>query len=106
MQACRECGGEVERTFRFCPWCAAPLRQKLVQFFPAHPDLETDRGQALRVSCYLGDQRHVRFSVWDESGEAQAAVSLAEPEAARLAAFVCEGSRQPRRRRLLSQLRF
>jgi hypothetical protein len=78
----------------------------LVQFFPAHPDLETDRGKALRVSRYLGDQRHVRFSVWDESGEAKAAVSLAEPEAERLAAFVCEGRRQPRRRRLLSQLRF
>jgi hypothetical protein len=30
----------------------------------------------------------VRFSVWDESGEAQAAISIDEEEAAHLAAFL------------------
>ena len=105
MQACRECGGEVDRTFRFCPWCAAPQRRKIVEFFRAHPAIESDRGKALRVSRYLNDLSHVRFSVWDESGRAQAAVSLSEQEAGRLAAFVCEGGQQPRRRRLLPQLR-
>jgi hypothetical protein len=39
------------------------------------------------VSRYLAEER-VRFSVWDESGTARAAVSLDEREAARLGAFV------------------
>jgi hypothetical protein len=42
---------------------------------------------ALRVSRYLPEER-VRFSVWDETGQARAAVSLDEVEAARLAEFV------------------
>jgi hypothetical protein len=91
MPGCRQCGGEVDRSHRFCPWCAAPLRRKLVEFFPAHPLIETDDGMALRVTRYLGvdaAERHVRFSVWDESGTAQAAVSLEETEAARLADFL------------------
>jgi bifunctional non-homologous end joining protein LigD len=25
---CRECGGELEGAYRFCPWCAAPQRRK------------------------------------------------------------------------------
>jgi hypothetical protein len=33
-------------------------------------------------------ERHVRFSVWNETGEAEAAVSLHEEEAQRLASFV------------------
>jgi hypothetical protein len=103
MHVCRECGGEVDPTFRFCPWCAVPLRSKLVQFFFAHPKIERDRGKALRVSRYLGDERHVRFSVWDESGAAQAAVSIDEDEAKRLARFVGESS-VPRRRRLRPSL--
>lgn len=85
MRACARCGGKVIQRFRFCPWCAAPLRRKLVEFFPA--GLARDRGKALRVSRYL-DEGHVRFSVWDEAGEARAAVSLEESEAARLAGFL------------------
>ncbi len=104
MHVCRECGGEVDPTFRYCPWCAVPLRSKLVQFFLAHPDIERDRGKALRVSRYLGDQRHVRFSVWDERGEAQAAVSIAEDEAERLARFVGSSGPPPHRRRLRQSL--
>jgi hypothetical protein len=98
---CRQCGGSVEEAFRFCPWCAAPLRSKLVEFFRPHPLVESDAGRALRVSRYLGpkaEERHVRFSVWSEEGRAEAAVSLDEGEALRLARFVA-GSishREPR----------
>ena len=98
MGRCAGCGYEVEPRFRFCPWCAAPQRSKLVEFFRAHP---RDAGRALRVSRYLGDERHVRFSVWDERGVAQAAVSLDEAEATRLARFLTPALPRPR---LLDQL--
>jgi hypothetical protein len=95
MQACRQCGGELEAAFRFCPWCAAPQRSKLVEFFRAHPLIGS--GGALRVSRYVGpvgEERHVRFSVWNPSGEAQAAVSLDDCEADRLGHFLLDsGSR-------------
>ena len=70
--------------YRYCPWCAAPQRKKLVEFFVG---VDQDAGRAIRVSRYLPERR-VRFSVWDENGTARAAVSLDEEEAARLAAFV------------------
>jgi hypothetical protein len=89
VQDCQQCGGGVEGTFRFCPWCAAPLRRKLVEFFPADESLAIDHGKALRVSRYLHDH-HVRFSVWNESGVAEGAVSISEPEAARLARYLRE----------------
>ena len=95
---CRQCGGSLEEAFRFCPWCAAPLRSKLVEFFRPHPLVESDAGRALRVSSYLGpsaEERHVRFSVWNEEGQAEAAVSLDEGEALRLARFVA-GTISPR----------
>lgn len=95
---CRQCGGSLEEAFRFCPWCAAPLRSKLVEFFRPHPLVETEAGRALRVSRYLGptaEEWHVRFSVWDEDGTAAAALSLDEGEALRLARFVA-GSISPR----------
>ena len=75
----------MEAAYRFCPWCASPQRRKLVEFFRAHP---RDEGRALRVSRYLTDDPHVRFSVWSADGVAEAAVSLEEDEAARLAAFL------------------
>lgn len=96
MRACASCRGEVEEQYRFCPWCAAPLRVKLVEFFRPHPLIESDSAKALRVSRYLSEdeeRRHVRFSVWSETGaapHAQAAVSLSEDEAARLARFLAE----------------
>lgn len=103
MRACGECGGELEAAYRFCPWCAAPQRRKLVEFFPAH---SRDRGKALRVSRYLTEEPHVRFSVWNADGVAEAAVSLDEAEAARLAGFLAAPA--PRRagavERLLSLL--
>jgi hypothetical protein len=95
MRACPGCREEVDERFRFCPWCGTPQRLKLVEFFPAHPLVEGDRGKALRVSRYLGDEvlRHVRFSVWSDRGRtarADAAVSLAEDESERLASFLAD----------------
>ena len=89
MAECAGCGGSVEESFRFCPWCAEPQRLKIVEFFRGHPILERDRGKALRVSRYLGPkERHVRFSVWSDRGVAEAAVSLDEHEAGRLRRFL------------------
>ena len=84
MSACRRCGEEVADRFRFCPWCAAPQRRKLVEFFRGTDD---DASAALRVSRYLPERR-VRFSVWDASGTARAAISLDEEEAAKLATYL------------------
>ena len=84
MHACKQCGGSIGAAFRYCPWCAAPQRAKLVEFFGGTGD---EAGKALRVSRYV-DEGHVPFSVWDESGTAEAAVSLDEREAQRLAAFI------------------
>ena len=92
MAQCSHCCAEVAGEFRYCPWCAAPLRRKLVEFFMG---TDADARKALRVSRYLPEQR-VRFSVWDESGTARAAVSLDEEEAARLAGFLAV-PRRPRR---------
>ena len=96
MRTCRACRGEIRGEFRYCPWCASPQRSKLVEFFGGTRD---DAGRALRVSRYV-DERHVRFSVWDESGTAEAAVSIDEDEAQRLAAFLA-----PRRPGLVEELR-
>jgi hypothetical protein len=84
--------------WRFCPWCAAPQRLKLVEFFRSHPHFDSERGKALRVSRYLGaddEERQVRFSVWKDmaqSAEAEAAVSLDDMEAERLARFLLNAS--------------
>ena len=59
-----------------------------------------DGGRALRVSRYFRthDQEPlVRVSVWDEHGEARAALSIDEDEAARLAAFLRPPRAAPRR---------
>lgn len=111
MDRCPQCEGPVEARFRFCPWCAAPRRRKLVEFFFPHAAIESDRGKALRVSRYLGvgdDPRHVRFSVWNDSGVAEAAVSLDETETARLLGFLGQRRRRPpsrnRRGRLYTRL--
>jgi len=90
MPVCGSCAGEVDAAFRYCPWCAAPARRKLVEFFPARP-FPGEIGKALRVSRYFPDEDepgHVRFSVWNETGMAEAVVSLGETDAVRLADFV------------------
>jgi hypothetical protein len=84
MPACSACGSDVEARFRFCPWCGAAQRRKIVEFFLPH---ENSPGRALRVTRYVADDPHVRFSVW-EDGVARAAVSLTDDEAARLASFL------------------
>ena len=101
MRACAHCGGSVGDAFRFCPWCGTAQRRKIVRFFPAAAAVPDDEGKALRVSRYVCDG-HVRFSVWDESGSAQAAVSLDDDEAARLSSFLAV---PPPRPSLLSDLR-
>jgi hypothetical protein len=88
--SCRECSRPVESRFRFCPYCAAPLRLKAVEFFPAAPGRAGD-GDALRVSVYRpgdGLEPQVRVSVWCADGEATAALSLSEADALRMATFV------------------
>jgi len=85
MARCARCGGGVEERFRFCPWCASPQRRKIVEFFRPH---RRDSGKALRVTRYLTDDPHIRFSVWDEHGVAEGAVSIGEREADRLARFL------------------
>jgi hypothetical protein len=91
MRACRRCGGSTAERFRYCPWCAAPQRSKLVEFFSG---TGAEIGKALRVSRYT-DEGHVRFSVWDESGRAEAAVSIDEAESRRLAAFLAPAPHTP-----------
>ena len=100
MRECPVCHGRLEQNFRFCPWCATPQRLKVVEFFwPGHA-VEGDRGRGLRVSRYLGTEgepSHVRFSVWNEDGEAEAAISLDPVEARRLARFLTGPSGTRRR---------
>jgi len=106
--SCVHCGQQVQPAFRYCPWCGATQRRKLVEFYRGHDEL--DHGRSLRVSRYFrthDQDPHVRFSVWNEEGEAQAAVSIDEDEAARLAWFL-RPPRRPRPNRLremLEQLR-
>jgi hypothetical protein len=91
MRRCSHCSGSLEAGFRFYPWCGAPQRSKLVEFFQAHPLVAGDRGKALRVSRYAGpgaEERHVRFSVWNDEGRAEGAVSIDDDEAERLARFL------------------
>src|SRR5690349_21554355 len=61
MRTCGGCHGEVQDEFRFCPHCGKAQRTKIVEYFRGHPDVG-DGG--LRVSLYLGDTQHTRFSVW------------------------------------------
>lgn len=91
MRSCHQCGGDVGLDHRFCPWCAVPQRLKLVRFFSPAAAVPTDRGKMLRVSHYVGapeGRRHVRFSVWNDEGVAESAVSLGPEEARRLARFI------------------
>jgi hypothetical protein len=103
VRTCRGCGNGVEDRYRYCPWCAAPQRRKLVEFFAPHPGVEADAAKALRVSRYFGDEHtepQVRFSIWSVDS-AEAVVSLSNDEAARVAAFLAP----PPRRQLLDHLR-
>jgi hypothetical protein len=97
MQRCGACGGLLDKGYRYCPWCAAPQRLKLVEFFSPHPGFDEDHDKALRVSRYLGSEdheRHVRFSIWGGRGEVKAAMSLTDEEADKVAQFLLKGSRR------------
>jgi hypothetical protein len=89
MAECPSCGRPTNAKWRYCAWCAAPQRLKVVEFFPAHPRIESDVAKALRVSRYLGAEDGQR-------ARAESAVSLAEEEAERLAGFLMNGAPQPR----------
>ena len=87
---CRQCGKSVADRFRYCPWCAAPQRMKVVEFFAPHPEVTADASKGLRVSRYFGDEDNpaqLRFSVWSPVS-VDAAISLTEEEATRLANFI------------------
>jgi hypothetical protein len=104
VSACGQCGARVEASFRFCPYCAAPQRRKVVEYFRGDPH---DGAKALRVSWYVDGDPHVRVSVWDEEGVATSAISLDERETHRLAAFLARTSLHSRslRDRLASFVR-
>ena len=87
MRECRSCRSSFDERFRFCPWCGAAQRLKIVEYFPAFMLSEGDATKGLRVSRYLSRPGHVRFSVWN-AGEAAGAVSLSERDADRLASFL------------------
>jgi hypothetical protein len=91
----------VGDAFRYCPWCAAPQRLKLVEFFRGRP---SEEGKALRVSRYLHDEldeRHVRFSIWSDA-KVEGAVSLEDDEADRLGQFLLDSA--PGQRNMLREL--
>lgn len=102
MRRCESCEGEVRDEFRFCPHCGTALRTKIVEYFAGHP--EVGDGD-LRVSLYLTQPRHVRFSIW-RSEHADAAISLDPHETQRLARFLLATAKTPRRRvaRMLARL--
>jgi hypothetical protein len=108
MHSCTRCGSSVGDAFRYCPWCAAPQRLKLVEFFRARDPDATSK--ALRVSRYLHDdleERHVRFSIWAASPErasVEAAVSLEDDEAERLGRFLLDTAPPSPRRHGLREL--
>lgn len=102
MSDCARCARSIGEAYRYCPWCGWAQEPKLTEFFHPHALVERDRRGALRVSRYLArsaPKRHVRFSVWSKTGEAEAAISIDEPEARRLAAFLVapEPSARPSR---------
>jgi hypothetical protein len=103
MSECVRCSSSIGDAYRYCPWCGWDQEPKLTEFFHPHAHIERERRGALRVSRYLArsmPRRHVRFSVWSKSGEAQAAISIDEPEARRLAQFLLA---QPERRSVVER---
>jgi hypothetical protein len=102
MRTCGACRGEVQDEFRFCPHCGKAQRTKIVEYFRGHPEMG-DGG--LRVSLYLGEKQHARFSVW-HGDEAAAAISLDPVETRRLARFLLASPEAARGRiaRVLARL--
>jgi hypothetical protein len=92
----------VQDEFRFCPHCGKAQRMKIVEYFRGRRDMG-DGG--LRVSMYLGEEQHARFSVW-HGDEADAAISLDPEETRRLARFLLASPEAARGRiaRVLARL--
>ena len=85
---CRSCGQSVEREHRYCPWCAAPQRRKVVALFPPHPDVEAS-GRGLRVSRYFDPADgppHTRMSIYGADGRIACVVALDDRSTTDLAA--------------------
>src|ERR671929_1990251 len=87
MRECRSCGSSFDERFRFCPWCGALQRLKIVEYFGGYAVASGETDKGLRVSRYLTVPGHVRFSVWGV-GRVEGAVSIDEREALRLASFL------------------
>jgi hypothetical protein len=104
MRECRSCGSAFDERFRFCPWCGAIQRLKIVEYFAGFPVTEGDGGRGLRVSRYLTDPGHVRVSIWG-AGQVDAAVSIDEHEARRLVSFLRRSDPGAGRPRLADRLR-
>jgi hypothetical protein len=93
VRQCAECGRRIEDDFRYCPECGTPQRSKIVEYFAGDARLD---GGWLRISAYLTTPRHIRLSIWRQD-RAEAALSLTQSEARRLARFLlCVG--QPRQK--------
>jgi hypothetical protein len=104
MRECRSCRSAFDERFRFCPWCGAIQRLKIVEYFRGFPVTAGDTGKGLRVSRYLAEPGHVRLSVWGV-GRVEAAVSIDEAEARRLSSFLRRTDPAVRRSRLADRLR-
>jgi len=104
MRECRSCRSAFDERFRYCPWCGTIQRLKIVEYFHGFPVTRDDERKGLRVSRYLDAPGHVRFSVWGV-GEVQAAVSIDEPEALRLASFLRSTDPGSRRARFSDEMR-
>jgi hypothetical protein len=104
MRACRSCRSAFDERFRYCSWCGAIQRLKIVEYFDGFPVSREDERKGLRVSRYLTAPGHVRFSVWSV-GEVKAAVSIDEAEANRLAAFLRNTDPDPRRARFSDRMK-
>jgi hypothetical protein len=104
LRECRSCEAAFDERFRFCPWCGASQRLKIVEYFAGFPVTEADASKGLRVSRYLLAPGHVRFSVWG-AGRVEGAVSIDETEARRLAAFLRRTDPARERPRLADRLR-
>jgi hypothetical protein len=104
VRECRSCGSAFDERFRYCPWCGEVQRLKVVEYFAGFPVAEAEAGKGLRVSRYLTDPGHVRFSIWGV-GRVEGAVSLDEHEARRLASFLRRTDPAAPRPRLAGRLR-
>ena len=90
LVVCRNCGQGVEREHRFCPWCAAPQRRKVVALFPPHPEVDAS-GRGLRVSRYFDPADgppHTRMSIYGSDGRVSSVVALDDDSTDSLTRFL------------------